>query len=297
MFNLIRISLLSVMASLVLSLSNTAFAVFENSAPSSTVILACKTTAAMMVAGDDCRTTPDKYETSVFEMGVCTSHPFTNDGTKTDISTFDSSTCSVTFSATDQTNGSVIDIAQSIGGSVDLVGTSTRPANGTYGFPYIVLREKFTVGISIVGFNGNTYNGDASANVASGGTLADYTDNLRNFTGGQSKCQSGYEDAVIPIGTIDAFLTNSSLVRSETVGAAHYNTGSDTCAKTGRLVGIINLTTPFIISPSTLKMQFNFEVTDYGINMGDDSPGNGYPDDYGSAPFSGSFTITEAPAQ
>ena len=262
MFNLIRLSLLTITTTLILSFSNTAFAIFENAAEGASVS-ACSTTAAMMTAGGDCRTTPDKYETSVFEMGVCTSHPFTNDGTKTDISTMDKSTCSVTFSATDQTNGSVIDIAQSIGGSVDLVGTSTRPANGTYGFPYVILRENFVVGISIVGFNGNTYNGDASANVASGGTLADYTDNLRNFTGGQSKCQSGYAGAVIPIGTIDAFLTNSSLVRSETVGAAHYNTGSDTCAKTGRLVGIINLTTPFTITPSTLKMQFNFIAVSY----------------------------------
>ena len=295
MFNLIRLSLLTITTTLILSFSNTAFAIFENAAEGAAVA-ACSTTAAMMSAGGDCRTTPDKYETSVFEMGVCTSHPFTNDGTKTDISTMDKSTCSVTFSATDQTNGSVIDIAQSIGGSVDLVGTSTRPANGTYGFPYIILRENFVVGISIVGFNGNTYNGDASANVASGGTLADYTDNLRNFTGGQSKCQSGYAGAVIPIGTIDAFLTNSSLERSETTGGTHYNSGSDTCAKTGRLVGIINLTTPFTITPSTLKMQFNFIVTDYGINMGD-TGSDGYPDDYGSAPFSGTFTITEAPAQ
>ena len=181
----------------------------------------------------------------------------------------DKSTCSTTFLATDQTNGSVVDIARTIGSSVDLVGTSTRPANGTYGYPYIILREKFTVGISIVGNVLNTYNGDASAVFANGGTLADYHDNLRNFTGGASKCQSGYVGATIPIGTIDAFLTNSSLARSETTGCAHYASGSDTCVKVGRLVGIINLTTPFTISPSTLKMQFNFIVPDYGINMTD----------------------------
>jgi hypothetical protein len=295
MFNIIKLSLLSLLTTLLLSLFNTAFAVFENSTEGADVAV-CSTTANMMTNNGDCRTTPTKYETSVFEMGVCTSHPFTNDGTKTDISTMDKSTCSVTFSATDQTNGSVIDIATSIGGSIDLVGTSTRPANGTYGFPYIVLREKFRVGISIVGFDGNTYNGDASNTVASGGTLADYDDNLRNFTGGVAKCQSGYVGATIPIGTIDAFLTNSSLERSETTGGAHYAGGSDTCVKVGRLVGVINLSKPFKITPSTLKMQFNFIVTDYGINMTDNN-NDGYPNQYGSAPFSGTFTITEAPAQ
>ena len=71
---------------------------------------------------------------------------------------------------------------------------------------------------------------------------------------------------------------------------------SQLCDNVGKLVGIINLTTPFTISPSTVKMQFNFIVTDYGINM-TDTGSDGYPDEYGSAPFSGTFTITEAPAQ
>ena len=288
MFNLIRISLLSVITSLLLLFSNTAFAVFDNETEGAAKAV-CSTTAAMMTAGADCRTTPDKFEISVFEMGLCTSHPFTNDGTKKDISTMDKSTCSVTFSATDQTNGSVIDIATAIGGSMDLVGTSTRPANGTYGFPYIILGEKFTVGISIVGFDGNTYNGDSNGAVASGGTLADSDDYLRNFGG--PNCSSGFEDAVIAIGTLDAFLTNSSLIRSQ-----RSEVTTQLCDNVGRLVGIINLTTPFTISANTLKMQFNFVVTDYGVEL-TDSGSDGYPDEYGSAPFSGTFVFTEAPAQ
>ena len=288
MFNLIKISSLSILITLVLSFSNTAFSALVNASQGADVP-ACSTTAAMMTAGGDCRTTPTKFEISVFEMGVCTAHPFTADGTKTDISTMDKTTCSTTFLATDQTNGSVIDIATAIGGSLDLVGTSTRPANGSYGFPYIILSEKFTVGVSIEGFDGNTYNGDASAVVASGGTLADYDDNLRNFGG--PNCESGYVGATIPIGTIDAFLTDSSLVRGDETEVS-----SQLCTKVGKLVGIINLTTPFTITPSTLKMQFNFIVTDYGISMTDTGT-NGYPNEYGSAPFSGTFTITEAPAQ
>ena len=52
----------------------------------------------------------------------------------------------------------------------------------------------------------------------------------------------------------------------------------------------------FTIDQNTLNMQFNFIVTDYGINMGD-TGSDGYPDDFGSAPFSGTFTITQSPQQ
>ena len=271
------------------------FAAFENASEGADAPV-CKTNANMMTNNGSCRTTPNTYEIAVFEMGLCTSHPFTNDGTKTDISTMDKSTCSTTFLASDQTNGSVLDIANVIGGSVDLVGTSTRPPNGTYGFPYIILREKFVVGISIVGNDGNTYNGNANGNTVAGGTLVNYDDNLRNFTGGQNKCLSGYVGATIPIGTIDAFLTDTNLVRSESTGAGHYDAGNDRCAKFGKLVGIINLTTPFTINQDTIKMQFNFVVSDYGIHM-TDTNNDGYPDAYGSAPFSGTFTLTTAPQQ
>ena len=138
------------------------------------------------------------------------------------------------------------------------VETSTRPANGTYGFPYIILRDKFTVGITILVIDGNTYNGDASANTASGRTLADYDDNLRNLGG---KMLLWFIGATIPIGTIDAFLTYSSLVRSESIVGTHYNSGTGACVKVAKLVWIINLTTPFTIDQSTTKMQFNFVVS------------------------------------
>ena len=272
-----------------------AMAAYENATEGADVPV-CKTDANMMANNGDCRTTPDKYEIAVFEMGVCTSHPFTNDGTKTDISTMNKATCSTTFLANDQNAGSIVDISNVIGGSIDLIGTSSRPPNGTYGFPYIILREKFTVGISIVGNDGQTYNGNSNATVAPGGALADYDDNLRNFTGGQNKCMSGYVGANIPIGTIDAFLTDSDLIRSESTGAGHYDAGNDRCAKFGKLVGIINLTTPFTIDQNTTKMQFNFVVSNYGINMSD-GDNDGYPNTYGSAPFSGTFTLTTVPQQ
>ncbi|MDB2583874.1 hypothetical protein N9Y50_04485, partial [Alphaproteobacteria bacterium] len=269
-----------------------ASAAYRNSTQGADVA-ACVTTGANMMANNgDCRATPSKYEVGVFEMGVCTAHPFTSDGTKTDLESMDRSTCTTTFLATDQTNGSVVDIANVIGGSIDLVGTSTRPGNGTYGFPYIILREKFTVGKTIAGNDGNTYYGLANGSVDTTGPAADYDDNLRNF-GPPGYCYSGYVGATIPIGTIDAFLTNSSLQRGDET--THYD-GSANCTRVGKLVGVINLTTPFTIDQNTQSMQFNFVVTNYGINMGDND-NDGYPDDYGSGPFSGTFTLKTVPQQ
>ena len=267
-------------------------AAYKNSSEGADVATCVSTGANMMTNNGDCRTTPSKYEVGVFEMGVCTDHPFTSDGTKTDLESMDRSTCTTTFLATDQTNGSVVDIANVIGGSIDLVWTSTRPGNGIYGFPYIILREKFTVGFTISGNDGNTYYGLANNNVNTTGPAAAFDDNLRNFYGGS--CYSGYVGATIPIGTIDAFLTNTSLQRGDET--THYNAGTDSCTRVGKLVGVINLSTPFTIDQNTQSMQFNFVVTNYGINMSDTN-NDCYPNEYGSGPFSGTFTLKTVPQQ
>ena len=276
-------------------LSSNSFATLKNESQGADVA-ACSSTGDFMASGGDCRTTPTKYEIAIFEMGLCTAHPFTDDGTKTDLVTMNKSTCAITFLATDQTNGSVVDIAGGIGGSIDLVGANTRPANGTYTYPYVILGKKFTLKTAKLASNGNTYYGVAnsgscigSSMTTSAGSEVECDDLLTNFGGGD--CKSGYVGATIPIGTLDAFLTNAGLERSH-----HTEYTNPVCDKNGKLVGIINLTAPFIITANTLKMQFNFIVTDYGINL-EDTGSDKLPNRIGSAPFSGSFTITEAPQQ
>jgi len=249
-----------------------------------------------MASGGDCRTTPTKYQVQIFEMGLCSSHPFTSDGTKTDLVTMDKSSCQTTFLATDQSNGFTVDIAQSIGGSSNLEGTNTRPANGTYSFPYIILHKNFVVNTAKSASNGNTYYGVSNAGSCFNSTITtnsaastDCTDALTNFGGGE--CVSGYAGATIPIGTIDAFLTNAGLERSH-----HTEFTNPNCDKNGKLVGVINLTNPFTITNNTMKLQFNFIVTDYGVNL-QDTGADSLPDTIGSAPFSGTFTVTDQPAQ
>ena len=259
--------------------------------PEGAAVEACSTTGNMIsVDQGSCRTTPSKYSLNIFEMGLCTSHPFTADGTKTDLVTMDKSTCQTTFLASDQTNGFAVDVASSIGGGVALEGINTRAANATYGFPYIILGKAFTVNVSITGSDSNTYVGRNDGSVYTSGPT-DLVDNLTNFTGA-AECKSGYTGAVIPIGTIDAFLTNAGLERSH-----HTEYTNPVCDKNGKLVGVINLTTPITITANTTKMQFNFILTDYGINMEDSNDAGNWPNSFGSAPFSGTFIFEEAPPQ
>jgi hypothetical protein len=253
-------------------------------------VTACSTTGNMISADQgSCRTTPSKYSLNIFEMGLCTTHPFTTDGTKTDLVTMDKSTCQTTFLATDQTNGFAVDVAAAIGGGVSLEGTNSRATNATYGFPYIILGKAFTVNVSITGSDGNTYVGRSDGNVYTSSST-DLVDNLTNFGGGE--CISGYVGATIPIGTIDAFLTNAGLERSH-----HTEFTNPVCDKNGKLVGVINLTTPVTITANTTKMQFNFILTDYGINMEDSNDAGNWPNTFGSAPFSGTFIFEEATPQ
>jgi len=255
-----------------------ALAALNNGSPSGT-LNACSTGIA---AGASCRATPTKYQVTIYEMGLCSEHPF---GTNTagvngsTVSTMDKSTCSPAFT---NTAGHTVDIAQFVNGSVDLVGTSTRPANATYGYPYIILGNTFTVNTAVTSTDGNVYysNGSGGATTTSPGT--DYADQLTNFFGGS--CYSGYIGASIPIGTIDGFLTNNSLVRRDST-----DFGGGECTGVTRLVGVINLTNPFSITAQTKRLQFNFIVTDYGVEL--DVNGAGVVTDMGSGPFSGSFVV------
>ena len=248
-------------------------------------VAACSSTGTMFSAGaNSCRTTPSKYQITIYEMGVCKSHPFGVSGTE---KSMDTSTCSVTFS---NSSGSTVDIANNIGGKVDLDGTSTRPSNGTYKFPYIILDKNFIINAEFLHSNGNTYYGSGNGNTATlASSSVDYTDQLTNFNG--PACYSGYVGASIPVGTIDAFLVNNSMTRSEDSEVT-----SGECDNVSKLVGVISLSNPFSITPKTVSLQFNFKITNYGVQFTDDV-GNDVPDTsggIGSGPFSGSFLIKDS---
>ena len=281
MFNLIKINLLSVLITLVLSYSNVAFSV------TAAVLTACASTGTIMTAAGQCRFTPSKYEVTIFEMGVCTANPMTTDA-------FDTTVCSTTFSATDQTNGFTADMAATLGGSVSLTGTSSRPANGTYKFPYIIMKNTFKVQATFV-HSGATYYLKNNGAVTASSPAEDLTSTLQGF--GNDNCDGEYLNSAVDVGFINGYLTNASLNKRDSSDISGTSPDRDCGSGTNRLVGVMELTAPFTISPSTLKMQFTFNITGYGAQFFDDAGSNSIPDQGGSGPFSGFFEVTDGGAQ
>ena len=271
-------NLISYVAALIILAMSPAMAALNNGSPSGT-LAACDTGISN---GSSCRATPTKYQVTIYEMGLCSEHPFgtnTAGASGSTVTTMDKSSCSTAFSNSD---GFTYDIAAALNGSTPLVGTNSRPANSTYGYPYVILGTTFRVNTEVTPTDGNTYYSDGSGSATTVSPGTDYADELTNFGG--PTCYSGYIGATIPIGTIDAFLTDTAFERRDSTDVA-----SNECTGVTRLVGVIKLTTPFTITSDTTQMQFNFIITDYGVEL--DVNGSGAVTSMGSGPFAGSFVI------
>ena len=285
MYILIKvISLLSILFSLML-INKTSFAVTaEDSGPCSTGTNLFSTTATA------CRFTPQTYKASVYEMGLCSVNPMAG-------ASLDKSTCTTVFTATDQTNGSEHDFAL---GDAVLAGVSTRPANGTYKFPYIILSNVFTIKAQFTKADNTTFyvhNDGGSGSCGSADTTSpaqECTSTLNQFAQ-NNVCDGEYLDAPVSIGTINGYLMQSSTLDKRD-GASE--TASNVCSNVDRLVGVINMNNPIVITPNTISFKFIFNVTGYGAQMFTNSaPGNNPNGGGGSGPFSGFFEFQEASPQ
>ena len=285
MYILIKvISLLSILFSLML-INKTSFAVTaEDSGPCSTGTNLYSTTATA------CRFTPQTYKASVYEMGLCSVNPMAG-------ASLDKSTCTTVFTATDQTNGSEHDFAL---GDAVLAGVSTRPANGTYKFPYIILSNVFTIKAQFTKADNTTFyvhndGGGGSCGTADTTSPAQECTSTLNQFAQNNVCDGEYLDAPVSIGTINGYLMqNSTLDKRDGAG----ETASNVCSNVDRLVGVINMDTPIVISPATISFKFIFNVTGYGAQMfTNTAPGNNPNGGGGSGPFSGFFEFKDATPQ
>lgn len=245
---------------------------------------ACAATGAMMTDDSDCRATPTEFSIQVYEMGLCSSHPY---GDKTEID-IDLSTCTKTYS---DTSPVAVDIAAAIGTTLLLTGTSTPPAEGTYGYPYIVIDKTLEVSGSFTntpeGGSATTYYSAANNSIStSAADFASSTENLLNFGG--ANCESGYIGSAVTGGTMDGFITNTSFSRSETSDVT-----DEACDKNGRLVAVMSLNAPVVVTSDTIAVIFKFILTDFGSTFSDGDDAGVAPDSdgFGSAPFSGYFTV------
>jgi len=288
MLHYLKILVSAFLISLTFSLSANA-AVEDTTAVAST---ACNATGTVMIADGDCRATPSTFSTNIYEIGLCTAHPY---GAAKTSSTFDASTCVVIY--TDAAPAAV-DLAAAIGTNTTLPGTASAPTEGTYGFPYIKLGTDFTVAGSLTntpaGGSATTYYSIGSGNVNTTGPAVAQTDSLRNFdkNGDGSTCTSGYLGAAVVGGTMDGFITDASFARSDSTEVG--NVVSELCDKSTRLVAVMNLSAPFTVTSQTYAVNFNFVLTNYGAQFIDDSNSDSIPDQFGSAPFAGYFTVLNA---
>ena len=249
---------------------------------------ACNATGAMMANDSDCRVTPSTFSTKIYEIGLCTAHPY---GAAKTSATFDASTCVVIY--TDAAPAAV-DLAAAIGTNTSLPGTASAPPEGTYGFPYIKLGTDFTVAGSFTntptGGVATTYYSSGVSNVINTvGPAVAQTDSLKNF--GDTLCSSGYVGAAVVGGTMDGFITNTAFTRSIDTDKS----GNPViCNKSDRLVAVMNLAAPFTVTSQTIAVNFNFILTNYGSQFVDGIDPNRIPEEFASAPFAGYFTVLNA---
>ena len=225
-----------------------------------------------------CGATPQKYEITVVEMGVCTSHPY---GANKDAEAFDASTCSIVYSDTTPT---ATDVAALIGTSLGMDGESTLPPVGTYGYPYILMENQFVTNTTFTAGDGTKWYGLANGQTDQVGPAADKTDVLANFD--DTTCFSGYVGAAVTGAVIDGFITNSAKLRSA-AGTA------DPCPNRTHLVGVLTLANPFTITQRTFGLNFQFLLTGQGTQFMSANGNDSIPEGYGSAPFSGIFTVLD----
>lgn len=236
--------------------------------------------------GETCRATPITYKVKIYEMGLCTASPY---GAAKTANLFDTANCVVTYTDAAPVE---VDIAATIGGTVQLNGTSTPPPNGSYTHAYMLMSKDFKVSGSIKNGGGATYYSKGSGNAPT--TVAgavEQTDSLVNFDP-TSECVSGYLGATVPGGTLDGFITDVNKERGVS-GDKSGSGGSVVCTThVGYVTGTMNLTSPIDVTPNTFSVAFNFLVTNAGVLWGDD--GNStkdQPDQFNNGPFMGYFTV------
>jgi len=59
-------------------------------------------------------------------------------------------------------------------------------------------------------------------------------------------------------------------------------------------VAVMNLSTPFTVTSQTYSVNFNFVLTDYGVQFMTSDADLSDVEEFGSAPFAGYFTVLNA---
>jgi len=221
-----------------------------------------------------CAGTPDRFELDIYEMGLCTSSPITGSP-----KAFSKTNC---VESMVKASGVTADLA---GTTVDLPSAKTRPANNTYTYAYIVIKNTFGLKGSLKISDGaggihqycSTSDG-LSTSAAASCTPVNHTETLSSF---DNTFSPDFGPAAMPSGggEVSALLTDSSLVRASTEAGVE------------RLVAVFatNSGSPVVINDSVSGLEVELQVTDGGYGIQFDS-NSGEVVDFGSMPFKPIFT-------
>ena len=274
------------------ALSITGIAMAEAIKPNLASAQACNASAfankaAFAAGGGFCEGTPSVYGIKVFKMGFCTSNPFTSAGVAVDYSS-----CTISFE--DSTG---FDTSFAAGLSVALpAGSSSMPAEGSYGYAFLELDKTFDIAAEIGPFgDGTTYYSTSSWTTAGSpgkttGSAETFEAKMASFDP-NSSCQAVSDPVVQSAATLKGYLINSSSVLIANSGAAN-------CSGVSKIVGVAALNTPVTITSATTGLIANFAVTDNGSSIMCSASGPGSVTgckniNFDSGPFKVEFTVVE----
>ena len=219
-----------------------------------------------------CLGTPSRFSLRIYQMGLCTSDPFSSP-----IATFSKNNCVTTM---DSTAGVVSDLANS---TVNLPNASSRPASGTYTHAFIIIGPdiglKGTFNLSDGSGGTISYYSTNEGGVSTSSPSYNHTETINDFGDEEDGYSAVWGPEIMPSGgQVSALLTDSNLVK---VGSA---------SAVERLVAVFetNSGAPVVLSDSTNGLEVELVVTDGGYIVEFD--GNGIPENFGSAPFKPVFT-------
>ena len=211
------------------------------------------------VTGGDCSGTPDEYGVTIYKMGLCASDPVSSVGAEPDYSS-----CSITY---DDSDGTDADFSASTSVGLD-ESLSTRPADGTYNYAFMLLNNTFRIKAEYGPIGGLTYyststsvGGSGTANTTGPATINDVTANSFG-----ENCDA--QDTVdADAGQMTGTLLNSSQERISD------DSSISTCAGVSYILAVVDLDSPVTITDSVKSLDATFTVTNNGTTIYGDGSG------------------------
>jgi len=241
-----------------------------------------------------CLQTPEGYQITLFNVGMCTKNPFDETNDNVDLAFTKANGCVWTM---ESTSGVAIDLAANLNQASALPSASSRPPSGTYKYflivmnPNIKLKGSYTTKDSTNG--GTFYTKPGTSAVDTEGEFDSSLSSSQFFTAefgdalgfnNRDECRYSYQRTASTgsnQGVVQAVLTND-LFETAT-----------TCNGITKLVGQFKATTPLVISDETNGIEIQFSITGAGLFV--EGGGAGHPRSLHDQPiygYAGDFVPT-----